>query len=111
MNSTTIIITGLSGTGKTTLGKQLASRLLLPFISKDIIKELLFDNLGYSDRAWSKKLGVASFKIMDYLIEEQLKAGHSMILETNFNPKIHSSKFQNWQEKYTFKVLQIVCHC
>lgn len=45
-----IIITGLPGTGKTTLGRKLAEEFRLPFISKDDIKEFLFDNLGWKDR-------------------------------------------------------------
>jgi predicted kinase len=52
-----IVITGLPGTGKTTLGRKLAEELALPFISKDDIKELLFDGLGWEDRAKLKKWG------------------------------------------------------
>ena len=41
-----LVVTGLPCTGKTTLGKYLASQLKLPFIHKDGIKETLFDLLG-----------------------------------------------------------------
>jgi len=51
-----IIISGPPGTGKTTLGKRMANELHLPFVNKDSIKELLFDHLGWHDRAWSRKL-------------------------------------------------------
>ncbi len=54
-----IIILGPPGTGKTTLGKRIAKDLNLPFVHKDGIKELLFDKLGWSDRVWSRKVGIA----------------------------------------------------
>jgi adenylate kinase family enzyme len=38
-----IIITGLPGTGKTTLARDLAKRYGLPLLSKDTIKERLMD--------------------------------------------------------------------
>ena len=49
-----LIVNGLPGSGKTTLSRELAPRLGLPLISKDDIKELLFDQLGWSDREHSK---------------------------------------------------------
>jgi predicted kinase len=39
-----IVITGGPGAGKSTLGPQLASSLGLPFLSRDTVKEILFDH-------------------------------------------------------------------
>ena len=33
----------------------------MPFLYKDGIKETLFDTLGWSDREWSRRLGVATY--------------------------------------------------
>ena len=57
------IVTGPPGAGKSTLAEYLARELCLPLISKDGIKEILFDTLGWHDREWSKKLGHASFEL------------------------------------------------
>ncbi len=59
-----VIINGAPGAGKTTLGRRLAKDLELPFLSKDDIKECLFGALGWSDRAWSMKLGRASVELL-----------------------------------------------
>jgi adenylate kinase family enzyme len=41
-----VLVTGLPGSGKTTLAGPIASRLNVPLIAKDHIKELLADHLG-----------------------------------------------------------------
>lgn len=104
-----IIITGLPGTGKTTLGKKLAEEFNLPFICKDDIKELLFDNLGWEDRELSKKIGASSYDLLYYIMEQILSAKKSLIIETNFNPKFANQKFLELKEKYNFVPFQIRC--
>jgi len=59
-----VLTTGLPGSGKTTLARQVAGALGLPLLSKDIVKERLFDVLGARDRAWSMKLGAAANEIL-----------------------------------------------
>ncbi len=104
-----IIITGFPCTGKTTIGKRLAEKLGLPFISKDGIKELLFDNLGWKDRAWSKELSGASYDILYYVTESLLRAEKSLIIETNFAPKFANAKILGLKGKYNFVPFQIRC--
>ena len=41
-----VVVTGLPGSGKTTLAEPLARHLNLPLLSKDHIKEMLADHLG-----------------------------------------------------------------
>ena len=109
MKPTLIIITGLPGTGKTSLGKEIASNFNLPFISKDAFKEILFDVLGSKDREWSKKIGMASYDILYHITEENLKANKSLIIETNFDPSFANKKIHEFTKKYNFTPFQIRC--
>lgn len=109
MKSKLVIITGLPASGKTTIGKELARRKNIPFISKDDIKEHMFDGLGWKDREWSKKIGLASYDLLYYFTEALLRAGTTFILESNFKPEFDNQKFATLSEKYDFDVVQILC--
>jgi predicted kinase len=104
-----ILITGASGTGKTTLGQRLAGDLDLPFISRDAVKELLFDALGWSDRAWARKLGAASYPLLYYTFEQLLHARASCVIESNFSPNIATRELQALRVSYPFSLIQIIC--
>ncbi|HTK04116.1 MAG TPA: ATP-binding protein [Candidatus Eisenbacteria bacterium] len=79
-----IIVSGPPGAGKTTLASSLSELLGVPLLTKDGIKEALFDSLGWNDRTWSKSLGAASIELLYRLIDAQLKAGIPVIVEANF---------------------------
>lgn len=106
-----IIVTGAPGTGKTTLAQWLADQSHLPLLCKDAIKEMLFDELGWSDRAWSRKLGQASIALLFSLIEVQLRAGQSLITESNFMHPWSTRDFLRLQQCYPFIPFQILCSC
>jgi predicted kinase len=104
-----IIISGLPCTGKTTLAKKIASRFRLPLVTKDGAKELLFDTLGWKDRAWSKQLSLASYSLLFYFMQAQLSVARSMVVEANFDPDVHTEKFQSLKGSWVFEPLQIQC--
>lgn len=109
MKSTIIICTGLPATGKTTLSKRIATTLNIPLIAKDAIKEIMYDTIGWSDKAFSAKLAQATFSIMDLAAKQHLRTGRSLILESNYSPKLASKTFRNWQKEYNCKIIQVVC--
>ena len=61
---TVILVTGLPAAGKTTVSRALSEALTLPLLSKDTIKESLFDVLGVRDREWSLRLGAAANSVL-----------------------------------------------
>lgn len=44
-----ILVTGIPAAGKSTMAEFLAERLELPVISKDSLKELLYDMIGWTN--------------------------------------------------------------
>ena len=101
-----ILVTGIPAAGKSTMAKVVSEKLKLPVISKDTIKELLFDNVGFQSRTEKVKLGIASMEIMYYVASQLMKAGQPFILENNFE---YSSEqgMKSLLEKYQYSVLTI----
>lgn len=79
-----ILITGIPASGKSTMAEYLSEALGIPSISKDIIKELMFDVIGFQSREEKVKLGIASMDIMYYMAEQLMKCRQPFILENNF---------------------------
>lgn len=82
--SACILIAGLPATGKSTFASLLTRELGIPCISKDAIKESLFDTLGFQSRAEKVKLGEAAYRILLDQAESMLKNGLTVALENNF---------------------------
>ena len=101
-----ILVTGIPAAGKSTMAKVMSEKLKLPVISKDTVKELLFDNVGFQSRTEKVKLGIASMEIMYYVASQLMKAGQPFILENNFE---YSSEqgMKSLLEKYQYSVLTI----
>ena len=104
-----VIVNGPPGAGKTTIGKRIASDAALPFVSKDDVKESLFDTLGWKDRDWSRKVGYASIVVMFNFVEALLAAGSSLVVETAFHAKLETSRFNRLRSRYGCTLLQVYC--
>jgi predicted kinase len=105
-----IIVTGRPAAGKTTLATWLAQELRLALVSKDSLREVLFDQLAWKDRAWTQALGRASVDLMFYFAQAQLAAGASIILDNTFHPAMSTPRFQALKTQYSANGLQIICN-
>ena len=79
-----ILTCGLPASGKTTLARRLSRSLGIPMFSKDSMKELLFDTVGFRSRKEKAALGEGAMAILYYAAGQVLKAGGWVILENNF---------------------------
>lgn len=107
---TLIIVSGFSCTGKTTLAREIGEKMSLPVFGRDDFKESLFDSLGYSDRQWSKKMGIASYRLLYLAAERILDSGNSVIIESNFKIKPDTEKLKSIKNKHQCYLLQIHCY-
>jgi predicted kinase len=109
MGALLIIVTGPSATGKTGIAKRLAADLHLPTFHKDAIKEQLFNSLGWSDRAWSRKLGGASYDLIWQFAEALLTVDCSAIIEGNFRGTVAETHLRTIAAHTRCRFVQVHC--
>lgn len=101
-----ILVTGIPAAGKSTMAAFLAEHFGLPVISKDKIKEFMYDDIGFCSREEKAKLGIASMNIMYYMAAELMKSNQPFILENNFE-KISREPLIQILEKYSYKAITV----
>ncbi|MBD3893444.1 shikimate kinase [Hydrogenophaga sp.] len=75
----TISLIGMPGSGKSTVGRQLARRLALPFTDSDQVIE---QRLGCSIRAFFEREGEARFRDIEQELLDELTQGPTAVLST-----------------------------
>jgi predicted kinase len=104
-----VVVTGPPASGKSSIARDLAEALPAPLIAKDPVKEALFDALGTGDPGWSRKLGIATYAILFLVLEQEVAARRSCVLEANFDHNEASAQLAAIQLRQPFRALQIVC--
>ena len=105
-----VVISGPPGAGKTTIGSKIASSFNFAILSKDNIKESLFDSLGYSGRSWSRKIGIASLDVLFLVVEKVVAAGGTIVAEGNFDRRYHVDPINSIIERARCAAIRVHCH-
>lgn len=104
-----VLVSGPPGAGKTTLAARLGADVGLPVIDRDDLKDAMFDTLGWSDREWSQRVGVAAYEVLYLIAERLLAAGVSVILDTNFQRGEAVGRLRAMQERHGCEVVEVHC--
>lgn len=102
-----IVIGGAPATGKSVLAEKIQAATGFHRVSKDHLKEHLFDVIEYRDRQWSRELGALAFPLFMGVVEMYLKRGESVIID---NPFVHVDDlvwFEKFEQKYDTEIIQI----
>jgi predicted kinase len=103
-----LVVSGPPASGKTSLAQGLARELGLPWVSKDAVKETLYEELG-SDEELEPKLEQAARRLLLTIAEAQLASGLSAIVESNFDRNVDSALVGRLLREHPTRVVQIHC--
>ena len=89
-------LVGLPGSGKTTVGRQLARRLQLPFVDSDHEIEV---RIGCSIREFFEREGEARFRDIEQDVLDTLTLGPSKVLSTGGGAVLREANRQHLRER------------
>ena len=92
----TISLIGLPGSGKSTVGRQLARRLQLPFVDSDHAIE---HRLGCSIREYFEREGEERFRDVEESVLEELSEHHQGVLSTGGGSVLRPKSRENLRNK------------
>jgi predicted kinase len=96
-----VLVSGLPGSGKSTLAPLLGAELDLPVLSKDLIKEALWDAHGPGDAVWARNLGIAAAAALSSLVRS---SGGAVI-----DHFVHSDHLAEWTGLP--RIVEVRCAC
>ena len=91
-----ISLVGLPGSGKTTVGRQLARRLQLPFVDADHAVEA---RIGCSIREYFEREGEARFRDMEQDVLDELTQSPDKVLSTGGGAVLREANRQHLQQR------------
>jgi predicted kinase len=102
-----ILVSGAPGSGKSTLAGHLCVLTGLSLLSKDVIKEALWDALRppTGDLFWSRRLGGAAMEVLWAIAASSSR----VILEANFRP--HSEYERSKLAGLSDRIVEVYCWC
>lgn len=104
-----IIISGVSGTGKSSLSNKIGQELSIPVFSIDLIKAF-FLKTGLAENGW-EAVREKGYQLLGDFAENQLKLNQSVIVDGVFARKEFRKRLLDIAKTYNAKLRIIECIC
>ena len=102
-----IVITGDLAAGKSTLAFSLSKYYQIPFITKDSLKEIACDVIGYSFREENRELSIVATSDMIYFFKQCALVKQDLILEANFRTE-ELLEIKGLADEYNYNVVLLI---
>ena len=99
-----VVVTGPPASGKSSIARDLASALEIPFISKDELKERLYEVLGSGDDV-EETVDTAALAILFSVAHSNLAAGVGVLVESNFDADSDTEPIRAFEAR----IVQVHC--
>ena len=103
-----IVISGLPGSGKTTLARTVGARLTVPVVQRDRFAEVCFDALG-ADSPAVAELGSVSYELLFYVTREFMASQQPILVESNFSRARHAAQLRALVDGTTYRLMEVHC--
>jgi cytidylate kinase len=110
LNKYCVVVTGFPGSGKTTVGREVAKLLEIPFLDKDLFLEELFEEQGVGDSDWRRLLSLKS----NDQFQKKAQLLDCAVLVSHWRPRNMpglSGTPTEWLFGYFDKVIELYCEC
>jgi predicted kinase len=101
-----IVVTGPPASGKSSTARAIAAGLGVPLLSKDEVKERLYETFGSGDEL-EGAVDAAGLSVVLSLAATQLAAGVSVVAESNFDARRDAARFRRLLAEHPARVLQV----
>jgi predicted kinase len=99
-----IVVTGPPASGKSSIARELASELRIPFLSKDELKERLYEEIG-SGRELEDAIERSALAILYSVARSNLTVGVDVLLESNFDRESDTAPLRELEAR----IVQVHC--
>jgi predicted kinase len=101
-----IVVSGPPASGKSAIARELERRLPVPAISKDDIKETLYDTIGHGEDV-EERLEDAALTILFRFVERLLESGYTPVIESDFDVRSDTRRFRELRSRTEFALVQV----
>ena len=109
-----VLVCGLTGSGKSTISRELACRLDVPLINSDVVRKQMASKAGqqivpFNEGIYSPSMTERTYAAMAYEAEQQVAKGQGVILDATFSRRAQRQAIVELTKRYGAPVAVIHC--